>query len=81
MSRFAFATAGLNLGSLFFLIFPSSFPLTLTDSNLINKDSVLIRNKPTLALRHTRTTCERDMRGKHGDKHMHMSYGKNQRIM
>jgi hypothetical protein len=35
-SRFAFATVGLNLGSLFFLSFPSSFPLTLTDCNLIN---------------------------------------------
>jgi hypothetical protein len=44
---------GLNLGSLFFISFPSGFPLTLTDSNLINKDSAFIRNKPTLALRHT----------------------------
>jgi hypothetical protein len=34
--RFAFATMDLSLGSLFFLRFPSSFPLTLTDCNLIN---------------------------------------------
>jgi hypothetical protein len=35
-SIFAFAMTGLSLGSLLFLSFPSSFPLTLTDSNLIN---------------------------------------------
>jgi hypothetical protein len=72
---------GLSLGSLFFLSFSSGFPLTLTEYNLINQDSMFIQNKPTLALRHTRTTCEGDKRGKHGDKHMHTSYGKDQRIM
>jgi hypothetical protein len=35
-SRFAFATVGLSFGNFGFLSIPSSFPLTLTDSNLIN---------------------------------------------
>jgi hypothetical protein len=49
-SVFPFATMGLSLGKLFFLSVPSSFPLTLTEHNLINKDTFFIWNKPTLAL-------------------------------
>jgi hypothetical protein len=60
-SRFAFATAGLSLGSLLFLSLPGSLSLTLTDSNLINEDSFFIPNQPALALWHTRTTCEREV--------------------
>jgi hypothetical protein len=56
---FPFVTMSLSFGKLFFLNFPSSFPLTLTNHNLINKDSLFIQNEPTLALRYTGTTCER----------------------
>jgi hypothetical protein len=51
---------GLSLGKLFFLSIPSSFPLTLTDHNLINKDTFFILNKPTLALWNTPITYERE---------------------
>jgi hypothetical protein len=59
-SVFPFAMMGLSLGKLFFLSVPSSFPLALTDHNLINKDTFFILNKPTLALWYTRITCERE---------------------
>jgi hypothetical protein len=59
-SVFPFAMTGLCLSKLLFLEFPNSFPLTLTDHNLFNKDTIFIRNKPTLALWYTRTTCERE---------------------
>jgi hypothetical protein len=59
-SRFAFATAGLSFGNFGFLSFSLSCPLFPMDCNLIDENSVFIRNKPMLALRQTRTTYERE---------------------